>query len=683
MAKKKHIELIAEPKSGGDDILRECKQHYNDWTEDNMIRQTRANGWDDVTDAYWGKLPKDWPYISKIVDPRIRTTIIEKNARLINSKLRGRLVPRENGDMVKSKIQNAILDFQWDDAKEGGTMLSKWASMDMDARLYGSKFALVLWKYECDDEDKVQFNGNEFKPLDLRDCGIDPSADNIRNAKWFQAREWVHIEDLEHINNLSANPDDAPYKNLSVLKDLIINQKQSRRDNRYVTRVLSNKGLTDRVGTDKAFPVVELVTEYRKDRWITFSPDHNVVVRDIENPYAHKKIPVAQLKYYPIQGDVMGESEVEPALPIWRAIQAVVCGFFDSYNIYVNPPLKIVEGQVRIETIVYGPQAQWLMNNANAVMEMQGGGQALNTFQTAYLSLVSAYNTAMGEMSSGVSNIDPTQNQKTATEVEKSTAQQNTRDQRNQTVLSECIQDVMSMWLSNNRQFLLLDKKLHPYVMRIIGSEMFNYFKRAGLDEMEVSEEGMQYISDIIAQQGGNVSDGDIQELIEAGKMPKFPVVNKDKKVVSKMEINETNDQATLYIIPEDLDGDYDYIPDVKSMATGANQQMMEGRAKAMGMMQDPAIQQMLATEGVKVNIKDLLVSMMEDVGLSDAERFFTKQEQMAPMDPQQQQQMAMQGQDPNAMMQQPMDDMQAMQATGEITQDMIDEQNTMAQMSQ
>lgn len=681
MAKKKHVELIEEPKINSDEILRECKAHYNDWTEDNMIRQTRPNGWDDVTDAYWGKLPKDWPYISRIVDPRIRTTIIEKNARLINSKLRGRLVPRENGDMVKSKIQNAILDFQWDDAKEGGTMLSKWASMDMDARLYGSKFALVLWKYECDSDGKVLFNGNEFKPLDLRDCGIEAGADNIRNAKWFQAREWVHIEDLERINNLSANPDEVPYKNVALLKDLIVNRKQSRRDNRYTQRVLTNKGLTDRMGTDKAFPVVELVTEYRSDRWITFSPDYDVVVRDIPNPYAHKKIPVVQLKYYPIQGDPLGESEVEPTLPIWRAIQAVVCGFFDSYNIYVNPPLKIVEGQVRIETIVFGPQAQWLMNNANAVMEMQGGGQALNTFQTAYLSLVSAYNTAMGEMSAGVSNIDPTQSQKTATEVEKSTAQQNTRDQRNQTVLSECIQDMMSMWLSNNRQFLLLDEKLHPYVMRIIGSDMFNYFKRAGLDEMEVPEEGVEFISEIITQQGGNVSDADIQQMYEAGKVPKYPVVNKDKKIVPKMEINETNDQATLYIMPEDLDGDYDYIPDVKSMATGANQQMMEGRAKAMAMVQDPTIQQMLANESIRVNIKDLLVSMMEDVGLSDAERFFTKIEQQMPMDPQQQ--MAMQAQDPNAMMQQPMDDLQAMQETGNITQDMIDEQNTIAQMSQ
>jgi hypothetical protein len=209
-----------------------------------------------------------------------------------------------------------------------------------------------------------------------------------------------------------------------------------------------------------------------------------VVLRDIPNPYAHKKIPVVQLKYYPIQGDVMGESEVEPALPIWRAIQAVVCGFFDSYNIYVNPPLKIVEGQVRIETIVYGPQAQWLMNNANAVMEMQGGGQALNTFQTAYLSLVSAYNTAMGEMSAGVSNIDPTQNQKTATEVEKSTAQQNTRDQRNQTVLSECIQDMMSMWLSNNRQFLLLDEVSQIHMLESMLKDLLTPRIQPALDEI-------------------------------------------------------------------------------------------------------------------------------------------------------------------------------------------------------
>src|SRR5882672_5501680 len=94
-----------------DPILIQVLRHYNDWVEDNDKRRTRPNGWDAITDAYWGKLPTDWPYNSRVVDPRIRTTVIEKDARLLNNKLRGRLVPREGGDVLGAQINNALLDF--------------------------------------------------------------------------------------------------------------------------------------------------------------------------------------------------------------------------------------------------------------------------------------------------------------------------------------------------------------------------------------------------------------------------------------------------------------------------------------------------------------------------------------------------------------------------------------------
>lgn len=90
------------------------------WTEDNDQRMRRKNGWNDITDAYWGKLPKDWPYISKTVIPLLRTSLIEKNGRLLNSKLRGRLIPREGGDTISAIINNEILDFQWDNAQDDG-----------------------------------------------------------------------------------------------------------------------------------------------------------------------------------------------------------------------------------------------------------------------------------------------------------------------------------------------------------------------------------------------------------------------------------------------------------------------------------------------------------------------------------------------------------------------------------
>lgn len=638
-------------------VLREVMDHYNMWTEDNEQRRTRKNGWNDITDAYWGKLPSDWPYLTKVVDPRIRTSLIEKNARLLNSKLRGRLVPREGGDVIKARINNALLDFQWDNANFGGTMLDKWGTADMDTRLYGSKFAFVPWKHEVDDEGNVLFSGNEFIPKDIRDCGLDPSSDHIRNAKWFQCREWAKMEDLENVNETS---DDEPmFPGLNKLKEYMSERKSDRRDNAYSNRILELKGLNDRVGDDKSFPIVELVTEYRKDRWITFSPAYKCVLRDIPNPYKHKKIPFIQLRYYSIQGDPLGESEVEPVIQLWKAIQATLCGYLDNMNMHMRPPIKIIEGATRIETIVYGPEAQWIVDRQDAVEEMRSNGEAMSYFQTTSQHLISCFNTAMGDTSMGVSAVDPTANRRTATEIKKSSQQQLSRDQKNQASLGDALQDMMSMWLSNNQQFLFNDAEKKEYILRIVGSDLFNYFQRAGFDEEDVPIEGMQTLGDLINEHGGNLSDDDIKEFYESGKVPKYPVFdNPDEKnpekltYKPKMRINDMNDGAELSVVPEDLEGVYDYVPSVRSMAAGAEEDLINGIQKGLEMITNPTSLQLLKEEGYKPNVKELFIDSMEYGGLKDAERYFSKIEmqpepQGNPMD--------VLNQDPNAMPQEGM----------------------------
>jgi hypothetical protein len=611
-----------------DDILLEVGRHYKSWKEDNDKRRTRKNGWNAVTDAYWGKLPDDWPYTSKVVDPRIRTSLTEKNARLLNGKLRGRLVPREGGDVLKARINNALLDFQWDNATYGGSMLSKWAQMDMDSRLFASKFALVLWRHE-EDGDEIKFDGNELYPLDIRDCGIDPTATHIRNAKWFQYRKWAKISDLESVNDTGDN---KKYPGLAKLKAKILDgsTSQNRRDTEYEDRVRQNKGLSDRTGEDKAFPVIELITEYRTDRWITFAPRYNVILRDIDNPYDHDQIPVIQLRYYPLGDDPIGESEVEPVLPLWKAINATLCGYLDNMNIHMRPPLKILPG-ANIDTIVWGAEAQWQMSKADDVTEMQSNGEAMRYFQTTYSALVSAFNTAMGDMSQGISNIDLTKPDKTATEIKHSERQQNVRDQSNQMYLGEAISDMMMMWLVNNKQFLFLDSKKHEYILRIVGTELFNYFKRAGLDEMTVTPENMQMVGDIISAQEGNMNDGDINQLYEAAKTPKFPVFDNPKekdptklKYKTKLVMNDMGDGGEMSLLPEDLEGTYDYVPDVVSMQSGSSDQLQRATTEAVSLLTtNPVVLQLLQSQGVQPQIKDLLISVFDQAGLHDAERFF------------------------------------------------------------
>lgn len=614
-------------------MLNEVLKHYDDWTEDRSVRQKRKNGWDDITSAYWGHLPNDWPYLSRVVDPRIRTSILEKNARLLNTKLRGRLVPREGGDILSAKINNAKLDYDWDSANHGGTMLYKWGMMDQDTRLYASKFGLVYWKTEYVD-GRLVFEGNEFMPLDIRNCGIDPTCEGIRDAKWFQWQRWEKIEDLKAANREGYQK----YPGLNKLLRAIGKGEsygQDRRDTEYNSKTLALKGLDDRVGDDDTYPVIEIATEYRKDKCITFSPKHGVIIGEEDNKYDHKKIPIVQLKYYPLNDDPLGESEVEPVLPLWRAINAVLCSHLDGLDLRQKPPVGVLENGGRMETYVYGPEAKWIMSRQDGVFELPLGKGTDNSFQVDYSALVAAFNSAMGDLSQGVSAMDPFNPDKTATEIKASQRQQLVRDQANQIRLAEAIEDMMSMWLSNNRQFLFSDPTKQEYVLKILGDENYQFFKEAGLDEMIVPPEADEVISEIITNAEGNLSDQDIARMREQAKIPKYPVESykkigrkKQKTIRPKLRIGETSREAELSIVPEDVQGSFDYVADVQSMAMGASEEMKMSQDRIFQMVMQPQVQQALAAEGVKIKLKDLLISNFESNGAKDAQRYFETVEQ-------------------------------------------------------
>lgn len=640
MGKKKYL----TPQDKDYDIYQEVDDHYIMWKEDNDTRMFRENGWNDVTDAYWGKLPDDWPFNSRVIDPRIRTTLIEKNGRIINSKLRGRVVPREGGDVISGSIQNALLDFQWDSANDGGSMLEKWGEMDMDTRMYASKFGYVPWKYQCDKEGKVIFDGNEFYPLDIRDCGMDASATHIRDAKWFQHRKWVTLDELTLLHDSDSK--EPMYPGLpELLEKIQLDDKamyrSDRRDGEYTNRILSLKSLPDRVGEDKSFPVCEIVTEYRTDRFITFAPKYRVILRDIKNPYKHKKIPIVQNRYYKISGDPIGESEVEPVLPLWRAIQANICGYLDTMMIHMRPPLKILEGMVRLETVIFEPEGQMLMDRADAVTEFQGSPQPMQLFQTTHSALVAAYNQAMGDFSQQVSNADPFNGgeKPTAREVSFVDRQQNSRDQKNQNSLGDCIQDMMSMWISNNQQFLFVNTEKKEYLLKILGGELFSYFERAGLSEEEVSPESMTMLKDIIMQDP-NLSDEDILTLHDSAKQPKFPVIDDsdldDVKIKPKMKVNDMGDGAELYIVPEDLVGLYDYIPDVQSMSAGAIRHNQDSMKNLYDIITSPNTSSLLAQDGWMINVKEVITDLGSAIGRNDTEKYFKKIEQQPQLQPEQ-----------------------------------------------
>lgn len=194
------------------------------------------------------------------------------------------------------------------------------------------------------------------------------------------------------------------------------------------------------------------------------------------------------------------------------------------------------------------------------------------------------------------------------------------------------------MWLSNNKQFLFADPTKKNAIIRIVGAESYQAFVKAGFDSMETPTDVVKAVSDIIQAQGGDVTDPQIQQLLEAGQVPKYPVImNPNEKnpenfqLQPKMTIDEQGNEANLIVEPEDLNGLFDYIPDVRSMTNSFADQLANAQQQSLMLLtSNPAVLQLLRDEGYRPNIRELLIKNIESAGDADAERYFTRIEQPA-----------------------------------------------------
>ncbi len=600
-------------------------RNYSIGSQDMESRMNRKNGWRDTLKAYLNVIPTPWAFQAKVTAPLIRTTILEKNGRLLNSKLRGKLVPREHGDMMKARINNAILDLQWDRADTGGSMLEKVAKCDLNARIFGAAFVWIYWDNQKDC--------NEMKVLDNRDVLIDPRLEHLRGAQddnWVMVREWLTRDAL------IAQGYEVP-----VIEDTSIDNKSTA----YDAIVKNIRGVTDNTDT-KDTGVLEVIHQLKNKETITFLPRHKLILK--EKKSKKDKIQVAMLRYYPLPEDIYGESEVEPVISVARTVNWFLSGFVEEGNKMLHPPTIVSEVGVRRETIVHTPGAIWIANNPDLIREMPMGSGIIAAFNNVYPMLKAEFNTAMGSQSLGVSNIQGYQTDKTATEVKDLAQQQNSRDQYNQLYLGEFLKDVMMMWVANNKEYLFDDPTKKHVVMRIVGQEQMKQFQKMGLNEMDVPPEAMDEMIGISSQYqqqyGSPMPDNMLQSMVNGAQAPRYPVVTNPEEQPENYEVvpklNMMGDEeADLYVEPSDMEGIYDFIPDVVSMGAGANLAQKQGRLDSYNLATTPETQQMLAADGYRLKGKELLSTIFADNNFNDADSYFEKIQQ--PVNP------AMPGVDP------------------------------------
>lgn len=612
-----------------DELFPQLKRHYDLATNETDKRRTGSGrvgsiSFDEADELFrsWINESK-WPYDALLFDPRVFTFIFEKNSRLFANKLRGKLLPREGGDVLAAHINNELLNFQWDQADHNGTMLEKWQMMDLNTRKYGGSFSLCKWRYEVDPKGRVVFDGPEMKVLANRDCLPDPAATSIESCNWFQAREYITLQELEQVNDQARTK--PVYKNLDRLREMLSSKSTKGGDTRstnWLSRNRTISGLTeDPHGQDEVFKTVEVVTEYRRDKWYTFSPKHGIILREIDNPYENYEIPIVLLRYFRIDDDLYGLSEIEPVKSLQKAINALLCQYVDEINQKLYSPIAIGPN-VKQYTLEWGKGARWQMNNPMTDFRLvESQSNAAQFFSTTYSMLVSSMMNAIGETSLGVSNVGPFQKDKTATEVKQIVQQRNARDASNQNSLAEAIERQMMLWHQMNQKMLFTDPKKRSYVIRIVGKDAIQYFRERGLDKYGLTDEASMFLQENPSH--SNTSDFET---------PLFPVNTGDKNeasVVPKFSYEKLGQVGKLIVEPEDLEGSFDFIADVESMALNAGKDEQAGRDQAMKtILTSPNAMQLLQQENVKPKFKQLLIAWLVDNGFKDAEQYFETTQQ-------------------------------------------------------
>ncbi len=623
----------------------ECKQHSEIGFKETDSRATGkkrigAISFNEADELFRSWLDENnWPYDALLFDPRVFTVIFEKTSRLIANKPKGKLNPREGSDVMTARINNQLLDYQWDQANIGGTMISKYALMDMNTRKYGASFGLCTWRYELDNKGNVVFDGPEMKVLNNRDTAHDLTATSIENCNWFQVRQYVTWQDLKNVNDQRSKP---IYKNLDKLKVSLDNLEAEAQktggggDTRSVNWMSRNRAIagleTDPIGKDYTFKTIELITEYRRDRWITFARKHGVVLRDIPNPYENYELPITMLRYYQIDDDLYGLSEIEPIKGLQKAINALLCQYVDEINQKLYTPIAYGPG-VKQHTLEWGKGARWSMQNPMTDFRLvESRSNAAQYFNNTYSVLVAAMMNALGESSLGVSNVQPYQKDKTATEVKALQLQRNARDNFNQIFLAEAIKRQYMLWHSMNQKLLFSDPKKKSYILRIVGPDAINFYQQNGLDQTtfdtaQLLKTGNQSIDQVV--QNGQTPSQDELDIMTNAESFKHPVntgTEQKPSFVPKLKTMENGKSAELAIEPKDLEGTYDFSIDVESMTVNADDEKRNARQTAVTLLaSNPNVTALLASEQVKPKFKELFVTWLEDLGFMDADKYFEK----------------------------------------------------------
>ena len=553
-----------------DTLLDDVQSHLED---SNSYLETLRNDWDDLEAMLIVRLTDELSAKSenRIFDPRLSTIVYERASRVMAQNPKGKAYANSKDDVGKNMLMNLLLKYFYKNANEQDSMLVKLRMLDVYSLVYGSMFALVPWRV-----DKNGYIGPELNILPIRDCFPQTTKRNTSDMDWFTVRnvvsiDWLNKQSPEVWQNVSAL--EADLKNNKDGGDGANATDQDKRS--YVERELYPSTFGD-----VSYPQVEMYTEYRKDRWITWTPkrinsktSRPYILRVSDEPYVDYKLPIVAKHAFPLIDSPIGMGEFARGKTLQMGINSLWNLYMEGVKYSIFPPLHINPDNVVPSSIKWGQGEFWFMNNPNQdVQTMQNlNPQGINTFQSTFGALVSALETQAGTTSVRESAKSSSALGKTPEAIRFISDKESARDEWDRVMMEQTIEQIYSRWIS-----LTVSKLEKKVTMRLFKDE----------------------IEDIVQ------SYPDVVELYESGR-------------------------GEVGISKKEIDSDYDFVLEVGSTTKvdiEAEQNNQTAILKAI--LENPSIIEAFRAKGKDIDITELFKDWLIAGGSKNWEKIIVDRQQ-------------------------------------------------------
>jgi len=458
MAKKKKKEKKIDLLEVFDSEIDAYAQHNADSVATYKDYRT---SWDDKENMLIGKISDDLTLNtakSRIFDPRLSTVVIERVSRIAGKLPTGRAYAMSKDDIGKNKLMNLLLEkYAYKNANSQFDFLTKVRMADLYSLIYGVQFSLVDWV------DTDFYEGPDMWLIPIRDCFPQPGAVSVKESDWFQIST---LKSLEWIKSREGLPG---WKNIDKLVSVVkgtagVTKSDQDSDRRTVVELDREPN----VPGDKANPKLQLITEYQKDKWITFSLEHRIILREIENPHKDGKLPIVAKYAFPLMDSIYGLGEFERGKTLQFAINSLINLYMDGVKFSLYPPIQINSDGVVPSSIKMAPAEKWLVDRPNVDVQVtQLSPQGLNTFQATYSFLIAALMNQAGTTDTSVSRETDVSLGKTPEALKMIERRENSRDSWDRYMLEEFLSNVAEKFIS-----LLSTKLKKPIALRLFAAEM-------------------------------------------------------------------------------------------------------------------------------------------------------------------------------------------------------------------